>query len=46
MSSVIGIANQMKFAGAIAGKRRIRIPLMTAPRATDTIKEVAGCINA
>lgn len=39
-SSVIGIANQITSAGATAGNNIIRIPLMTAPFDTETMKDV------
>ena len=46
ISSVIGIANQIDSAGAMAGNNMIRIPLITAPLATETMKDVVGLINA
>ena len=40
------MANQIDAAGTTAGKSIIRMPLMMAPLATETIKEVVGFINA
>ena len=41
-SSVIGMANHRKSAPSKTGRSRIRAPLMTSPRATDTTKVAGG----
>ena len=42
MSSVRGMAAQIASGAASAGSRRIKIPLMTRPLATDTINAACG----
>ena len=45
-NGVIGIANQMMFPPNTAGRRQIRIPLITSPLATEAINAIFGFIKA
>ena len=43
-SSVTGMANHRESGPASCGSSRISTPLMTSPRATETINAARGCM--
>ena len=45
-ASVTGMANQMASGLAHTGSRQMRTPLTTAPRPTETMKDVLVCRSA